>query len=284
MPDAGPLIRDISDTARWVAVYRAEENERPDALFRDPFARRLAGERGQQISEGIPFLDRTTWTWVARTWLFDRFIAQQVEQGAQLVLNLAAGLDARPYRMSLPASLQWVEVDLPQIIQYKQQVLEAERPVCQLERIALDLSDVSARRKLLAQLGSRAQRAVVVTEGLIIYLEEAQVAELARDLAAAPALTHWVLDLASPALLKILDRNLNPRLAEAGARLKFAPASGTGFFEPHGWRAQEVGSLLQTAARLKRLPFFLRLMAMLPDPRGKATRKPWGGVCLMKRT
>ena len=42
-------IETISDTALWVATYRAMESERPDAIFRDPFARRLAGSRGQAI-------------------------------------------------------------------------------------------------------------------------------------------------------------------------------------------------------------------------------------------
>ena len=42
-------IRNVSDTAVWVAMYRARENDRPNGLFRDPFARRLAGERGEQI-------------------------------------------------------------------------------------------------------------------------------------------------------------------------------------------------------------------------------------------
>ncbi|HEX5051508.1 MAG TPA: class I SAM-dependent methyltransferase, partial [Planctomycetota bacterium] len=42
-------IRNVSDTALWVAMYRAFESERPDAIFRDPYARRLAGERGEAI-------------------------------------------------------------------------------------------------------------------------------------------------------------------------------------------------------------------------------------------
>jgi O-methyltransferase involved in polyketide biosynthesis len=42
-------IGNVSDTARWVAVYRAMETARPDAIFRDPFAERLAGERGLEI-------------------------------------------------------------------------------------------------------------------------------------------------------------------------------------------------------------------------------------------
>ena len=54
-------IHSISDTARWVAVYRARESERPDAVFRDPFAQRLAGERGQQIAASMPFAEKNSW-------------------------------------------------------------------------------------------------------------------------------------------------------------------------------------------------------------------------------
>jgi len=56
-----PLIRDVSDTARWMAVYRARETERPDAVFRDPFARALAGERGERIAQALTFGDQEAW-------------------------------------------------------------------------------------------------------------------------------------------------------------------------------------------------------------------------------
>jgi len=49
-----PVLRDISDTARWVAMYRARETDRPDARFRDPYARLLAGERGEEILRRMP--------------------------------------------------------------------------------------------------------------------------------------------------------------------------------------------------------------------------------------
>ena len=42
--------------------------------------------------------------------------------------------------------------------------------------------------------------------------------------------------------------------------------------------------MLQTAARLKRLPFAMRLIALLPDSKGRAPRSFWGGVCLFERT
>ncbi|HTS02808.1 MAG TPA: SAM-dependent methyltransferase [Thermoanaerobaculia bacterium] len=278
-----PLIRNISDTALWVAVYRARETERPDALFRDPYARRLAGARGEEIASSIPFSDRATWAWVARTVLFDRFIADEVRAGADLVVNLAAGLDARPYRMDLPPSLKWVEVDLPGVLSYKEEILADAKPVCALERVRLDLSDGPARRALFERLGRGGRRALIVSEGLLIYLEAEDVAALARDLAAPASFRSWVLDLASPGLLRMIRKDAGERFAAAGAALRFGPAEGPGFFLPHGWRPVDVRTPLKEAARHGRLPLFLRLLAMLPESSGAQGSRPWSGVCLFER-
>lgn len=277
------MIRDISDTARWAAIYRARETERPDAVFRDPLARRLAGQRGDEIAASMPFSEKATWSWVTRTYLFDQFIQEQVADGVDMVVNLAAGLDARPYRLDLRSSLQWVEIDLPELLAYKDETLAGEKPRCRLERIRLDLGDVTARRRVFADLGRRAQRALIVSEGLIIYLTGEQVGALATDLAAQPTFHQWVLDLASPGLLQLLQKNLNPHLAAANAPLQFGPAEGPPFFEPFGWRAQDVRSILKTAARLSRLTFWMRLAALLPESDGKQGKRPWSGVCLLER-
>lgn len=281
MSPSEPLVRNVSDTARWVAVFRAIESERPDAVFKDPFARRLAGERGERIAAAIPFSGRHLWSWTARTWLIDQFILQEVRQGADLVINLAAGLDARPYRMELPPSLQWVEVDLPEILSYKEEILEEEKPVCVLERVRLDLSDVDARRDLIARLGSRVRKAMIVTEGLLIYLAEAEVASLARDLATVPSFQRWATDLSSPALVRALRRKMGRQL-DRGAPFKFSPDEGPEFFVPYGWKPAEVRSLLKTGLRLKRLPFWMRLFARLEAP-GFSPARPWSGICLFGR-
>src|SRR5262245_53513311 len=119
---ADPLIRDISDTARWIATYRARETERDDAVFRDPFARALAGERGERIARALPFSEENAWAVVTRTYLIDRAIARLLPSGVDVVVNLAAGLDTRPYRLPLPPELRWIEVDLPEIFDYKEEV------------------------------------------------------------------------------------------------------------------------------------------------------------------
>ena len=280
---AEPLIRNISDTARWVAVYRAGESERPDALFRDPFARRLAGQRGEEIASAMPFQKKNSWPFVARTYLFDAFINEQVQQGAEMVVNLAAGLDARPYRMALPPSLKWVEVDLPGILDYKEEILGNEKPVCALERIRLDLADGNARRELFDQLGQRAKKVLVVTEGLLGYLSEDEAGSLAVDLSHPASFQPWVLDIGSPALMRMIKKRLNPHLDKAGALIKFGPQEGPEFFTRYGWKPVDVRSVFTTAARFKRLPFFLRLIAMVSDTEKFQAKRPWSGICLMKK-
>lgn len=275
------LVRNISDTALWAAAYRARETESPDPLFRDPFARKLSGARGEQIAEKLTFKD--SWAWVARTHVYDRYITTEVERGADLVVNLAAGLDARPYRMALPGRLVWVEIDLPDLLAYKEEALRDAKPSCAVERIALDLADRTARQSVFERLGGRAKQALVVTEGLLIYLTAEENGALADDLAAPPAFRRWALDLVSPGLLRMVRKKMSAELDRAGAPLKFGPPEGPGFFEPHGWRPVEVASLLQTARTLDRLSPWMRILAMLPESSGAQGSRPWGGVCLLER-
>ncbi len=277
-------LQNVSDTALWVAAYRAEESERPDALFHDPFARPLTGERGFQLLAAMPKGRQLSWPMVARTALIDEMVLECVGKGADLVLNLAAGLDARPYRMALPAALQWIEVDLPGMIEYKSAILAAETPVCRLERIALDLADGPARRALVADVAQRARRALVLTEGLLIYLEEREVAALADELGAAGGYRWWGTDLASPGLLQWMRRSWGKQVGQAGAPFRFAPEKGPDFFADHGWRRLEVHSSFYAAARMRRLPFLYSLLARIfPEPKTWKPKRVWGGVCLFER-
>jgi len=280
---AQAIVRNISDTARWAAYFRAQETARPDAVFRDPYAQRLSGQHGIDIANTIPDGNKHAWAWVARTYLFDSFITQELNQGVDLVLNLAAGLDARPYRMSLPAALQWIEVDLPEILAYKEEILASENPTCALERVRLDLSDVDARRGFFASLNQRAKKILVITEGLLIYLSAEEVAALGRDLAAGANFQRWILDLASPGLLKMMQKTTGKHLSQVGAPFKFAPSEGPDFFKPNGWEPLEVKGILKTATSLKRPPFFLRLLGHLPERKQPAGSRPWSGVCLFRK-
>ena len=282
------LIQHVSDTARWVALYRAMESDRPDALFRDPYARKLAGEQGERIVGSMRKGRAWAWPMIVRTAVIDELILRTIAQeGVDTVLNLAAGLDTRPYRLPLPASLTWIEVDFPDVIAYKTGQLADARPVCALQHVGVDLTDAARRRALFDQIGAAARRVLVVSEGLLIYLPPEQVAALGRDLASPASFRWWLIDLGSPRLLKMMEKTWGRAVAAGNAPFRFAPAEGTQFFEPLGWREAEFRSMWDESLRLKRSMPFARVWNLVGKLYPKSKREEFrrmSGIVLLERT
>jgi methyltransferase (TIGR00027 family) len=246
-------IENVSDTARWVAVYRAMETARPDAIFRDPFADRLAGERGHQIVHEMKQGRQAAWAMIVRTAVLDELILDRIANGGvDTVINLAAGLDTRAWRLALPPTLQWFDVDLPGITTYKAEAMRGERPVCRYEAIAVDLTSESARDEVLRRLAGVARTALVVTEGLLVYLSREQVESLARALHARPSIRWWVNDVASPRLLEWMSKSWGKNVAKGNAPFRFAIEDSAAFFASLGWRERENRFGMDEAHRLKR--------------------------------
>lgn len=237
---AQALIQDVSDTAFWVAAYRAMESDRSDALFRDPLALRLAGEQGQLIANQISGTNFTAWAVIIRTRMIDDWIQVLLSQGVDIILNLGAGLDSRPYRLDLPSSLKWIEVDFPHMIDFKEEVLIKEKPKCHLERVRLDLALRSARQDLFSRVATQGSRVLVLTEGVVPYLSNDQVKTLADDLRSQGSFRYWIVDYFSPRLMRWL--NLEPREVQAfkNAPLQFLPHEWDQFFAEQGWIPQEL--------------------------------------------
>ena len=287
MPADQSLISHVSDTARWVAYYRAIESDRPDALFRDRFARRLAGEQGKAIAHGIKRGLTMAWPMIVRTAVLDEMILEAVRaRGVDVVLNLAAGLDTRPWRLPLPPSLHWVDVDLAPMLDLKLGEIGTEAPVCGYEAVRLDLADLDERRRLFRRVGDRGKRVLVMTEGLLIYLTADLVAGLARDLHQEPAFAFWLTDLASPDLIRMLEKTWGKTVRAGNAPFQFAPAEGTAFFRPLGWREAEWRSTFHEGLRLKRTMRFGRFWGLLMGLGGAERRekaKRFSGIALLER-
>jgi len=263
------------------------ESERPDALFRDPFARALAGAKGDEIVDTMTDARSMAWAMIVRTQVFDEIIMAEVAtDGIDLVLNLAAGLDARPWRLELPSWLQWVDVDLPDILRYKLQTLGDAKTSCAYEAIEADLTDADARRALFARVGARSKRALVVTEGLLIYLSAADVGALATDLHATPTFWRWVIDLASPRLLKMMTKSWGAAVAAGNAPFKFAPPEGTVFFRQFGWEERSFHSTMDEARRLDRemrLMWLWRFIGRLYPARMREQFRRMSGTVVLER-
>lgn len=259
---ADALIENVSDTAFWVAHYRALENQRSDALFRDPLAGLLAGDRGKDIAQSMPKWFATNWAIVIRTCIIDDYLRSAISEGVDIVLNLGAGLDTRPYRMDLPNSLLWIEADYPDVIAFKEKQLSGENPCCRLERIKIDLANVYERRQMFASVNARAKKLLILTEGVLPYLSAEDVGSLADDLKALDHARYWIVDYFSPHVIKFRQRLLGKRMQNAP--FKFKPEDWFGFFEKHGWRRKEIRYLAEEGDRLRRpmrLPIALKIIS-----------------------
>jgi methyltransferase (TIGR00027 family) len=274
------LVRNVSDTAHWVASYRARESARRDALFHDPLAARLAGERGEAIANRAS--PHSAWSLITRTKVVDDLVLATVADGCDRLLDLAAGFDTRPYRLLLPADFSWIEADLPALIAEKEQLLAGEKPRSKLERRGVDLSDPDARARFLAESTAGAANVTILTEGLVIYLDEAVVAELAQAFLACGAVRTWILDFTSPRIIADMKRGMGQLLGNAP--LQFAPPNGVAFFEALGWKAREIKSLFHEAGRVKRLPLWMRPFTLFPapDPRALGDER-WSAVVRFER-
>ncbi|KZS63881.1 class I SAM-dependent methyltransferase [Mycobacterium pseudokansasii] len=275
----GHVITHVSDTARLTALHRATESARPDALFSDPLAQRLAGQRGRAIVRHAPWTLRNGWWLVARTKIIDDTLARAIADGCDRVLNLAAGLDTRPYRLNLPSRLRWIEADLPQLLAEKTELLADQTPRCQLTRSAVDLADPLAREAFFTEALDGAANALVLTEGLLMYLDEQDVVALSEAIR-RPEVGWWMLDFAGPGLKKMMNNRMAGMLENAP--FIFAPDNGLAFFESLGWRVTESESLFAAAIRFHRLPKSMRTVAWFPqpDPRHPG-RRPWSAVALL---
>ncbi len=284
------LIEHVSDTAFWVAYYRWVETQRKDALFHDPLAIKLCGERGAKLARHMGIKRAMAWSMALRTWIIDRYIDEAIQAGVDLVVNLGAGLDTRPYRLNLSPNFQWVEVDFSHVVDYKNDVLADDKPRCRLERIACDLSADAEREALLARLNTRADRILVLTEGVVPYLSNAEAGRLARDLEAQNHVVFWLTDYFSPLFLTMSARSRIRRNLEKNAPFRFNPGpepmDWSKFFAEYGWQISDIRFSGEEGVRIGRgLPvgWFGRLfMSLAPEERIRPYRR-MNGYALLKK-
>ena len=242
---ADEAIEHTSESALLTAGWRAIESSRSDALFHDPLAAGLAGERGLRIAATRP---DGAWVVAIRTVLIDAFVRSAISSGIETVINLGAGMDTRPYRMDLPPFLHWVEVDHPSLIESKDAQLSTQVPACSIERVGLDLADCDARRELFDRIWTTSARAMVLTEGVLGDFSVDEAGGLADDLHAQAGCEWWVIDYFSPRLLRAYQKHQpHPKVP-----VRFDPPSWETFFIEHGWRIKEIRFLGEESEQLHR--------------------------------
>lgn len=173
-------------TSRWMAAARARESRRPDRLFDDPLSSALSGSGGFAWLEmmdlaAVPLGPGPNLYSVVRTRFFDEFLISAVSRvEAPQVVLLAAGMDARAFRLSWPVGTRVYELDLPEVLSVKEELLAhtgatPETLACERRPVGADLSRSSWLRRL-AEAGHEAEKPTIwLAEGILLYLEEAEV-------------------------------------------------------------------------------------------------------------
>lgn len=240
----------VAKTSRWMAAARARESKHPYRLFDDPLAAVLAGP------EGFRWLDRMEraqpWAgpWggpalyvVVRTRFFDDFLLRASRgAGARQVVLLAAGMDARAFRLGWPPGTRLYELDRPEVLEVKDEILAraGARPTCERRAIGADLSNPTWF-EALSNAGYEAREpSVWLMEGLLFYMTEAAVRALLEDAGALAAprsrlgadLVNEDL-LASPAM-----RLLLATFARHGAPGSFGANDPESLLAGYGWEAE----------------------------------------------
>ncbi len=184
--DNWDITTSVGATALLVAAARALEAQKPDPLAVDPFAgifcHAVGGAAADVLDGKNPDHQLKTPDWGenfvnfqgARTRFFDNYFRQAAEAGVRQVVILAAGLDSRAYRLAWPGGTTIFELDRPQVLDFKRQVLaeQGATPNADRREIAIDLREDWPQA--LRDSGFDASKpSAWIAEGLLIYLPAA---------------------------------------------------------------------------------------------------------------
>jgi methyltransferase (TIGR00027 family) len=235
---------EVVQSARWVAAQRVRESERTDRLFFDPLAPALSGDEGMaalKLSEKYNPRHEETANYIAiRTRFFDDVAQADATAGTRQIVLPAAGMDARAYRISWPGGTTLYEIDHPQVLAAKEEILQAQHraPECKRITIGADLTQDWIHGLLDSGFRSN-ERSTWLIEGLFYYLDEPAVNRILKDLSrlAAPG-SVLVTDLVSRSLLTApwMQQALKA-MEEQGMGWRFGTDDPVGLFAVHGWDA-----------------------------------------------
>jgi methyltransferase (TIGR00027 family) len=229
-----------------MAAARARESERPHRLFDDPLAANLAGPEGfawLDRMELVPGFGGPALYVVVRTRFFDDFLLYACRgAGARQVVLLAAGMDARAFRLDWPSGTWLYELDRPEVLDAKDEVLTrtGARPACERRAIGADLEHPSWSEALLEAGYEPREPSVWLVEGLLFYLDRTAVRDLlglAGTLTAPGSLLG--LDLVNKDLLNYpATQPLLAAFTRRGATGRFGTNDPEGLLAEHGWAAE----------------------------------------------
>ena len=177
---------EVARTAWGVARIRARESARSDRLFDDPYAARFVPDDAEAAPQSDPRRLAIAFQVIMRTRFYDDYLLDAVAGGVRQVVLLAAGLDARAFRLAWPAGTNVFELDQPDVVATKNAALADATPTCERITVGIDLRD-DWQAALTAAGFDGSQPTAWLAEGLLVYLGPATTATLLEQLTSLSA-------------------------------------------------------------------------------------------------
>ncbi len=229
-----------STTALWVAWARAVEHRRPDRLFADDLAAAFlaaagaeAGTPPAEFREALPVAVAT------RTAFFDEHLRTVTAGGIRQVVLLGAGLDTRAFRLPWPAETSLYEFDTPELLAFKETVLDRQGAAAACRRTALAIDLTGDWPALLCAAGlDPGQPVAWLAEGLLPYLEGEAADRLLTAIGRLSAPGSTLALTYNPGALRTLASAPGGRyLDDVGVAHSALPSHPESWLARHGWQA-----------------------------------------------
>lgn len=204
----------ISNTAFYCCGVRMDDAKRERSVCNDLYAERFMDERGFSIyepfrSEKMPNLSNVT-----RCRIIDDYVSSELKSSGNVnIVTIGAGFDTRPYRL---AGGNWIELDEPQIVVYKNENLPVSECSNSLQRIPIDFSSEKLSDKL--ENVDKVARTIVVIEGVFMYLDRKAIERTLETIREMFSEHELYCDLMSKRFFEEFGESIHSKLISTGAR------------------------------------------------------------------
>ena len=268
----------ISNTAFYCCGVRMEDAKKTPSICNDVYAERFMDERGKQIFEPFKSEKMPNISNITRCRLIDDYLLAEVSENSQLnIISIGAGFDSRPYRLR---GGNWLEIDEPQIISYKNEKLPVDECSNPLRRISIDFAHESLKEKLEAETAG--DHTVFVIEGVFMYLEPGVIETTISTIQSLFPKHVLYCDLMTKKFFTKFAQSVHSKLVASGGTFSERPDNPEKLFTRHNYKAIERIPMFRRAAELGiywdevKIPIFvceLMLNVFLKDLNGYAVHR-----------
>jgi len=270
------ISQPIARTAFYCCLVRADDARSTTPVCGDTFADRFIDDGVRRDLAPLLRLRGPATSNVARHRIIDDLVREHLASDPnRRIILIGAGFDTRAYRLK---GGRWFELDDPPLLVFKEQHLPAAEAPNPLTRVPVAFDAVSPERYLAPLAGN--DEALVILEGVSMYLPDAAIATFASTLAKALPRATLVCDLMSPAFARTFGAALRNALSRMGARFGERHGHPRRPIEEAGYRCLKEISIPGRAAeagtfKIPRwmLATFLRVLrdgyqvfVLIPDP------------------